>query len=213
MTHSIIDIHIQRNKIGKVFPFEKLYLMHKDDVELIPRIFQYAMVLPLRPDMLLKLKTLKPATVHLKHFARKDADLNKPVDMTANPDWWDAFIETYELKKRVAIIPVLVSTVRRIIRPRYLTSARWRKFKQNGANPTGKNALVAYDEFAYLATPQPAPQNKIAPLCMICPRMLLQLQGECTPGDEVCYTSLNFATLKESDASVSADHDLDYRLP
>lgn len=212
MKYNIIDIHIQRSRVGKVFPFDKLYLVHKTDAEFIGNIFQYAMVLPLRKVMLDLLCTLVPELIHLRHHNRKDADLKKEskLDNVTAKAWWTAFVEEHELTQRLAVIPVLTATARHIIRPRYLTSKKWEKAKVRAVTSP---ITTAYDEFAYLATPLPAPQNKIAPICMICPRMLLQLQGECTPGDEVCYRSLNFAAIKDSDASVQQDDHNDYRLP
>jgi len=212
MKYNIIDIHIQRSKVGKVFPFDKLYLVHKADAEFIGNIFQYAMVLPLRKVMLDLLCTLVPEVIHLRHHKRKDVDLKKPsgVDVVTAKSWWEAFVKEHDLTQRLAVIPVLTTKARHAVRPRYLTSKKWERARKKAMTSP---IVTAYDEFAYLATPLPAPQNKIAPICMICPRMLLQLQGECTPGDEICYRSLNFADIKDSDASVQQDDNNDYRLP
>ena len=64
----------------------------------------------------------------------------------------------------------------------------------------------AISELAYIATPEPAPNNIIRPLCSICPRQLLNLQGECIPGQLVCFKALDFNNIREyaeeSDASV-----------
>jgi hypothetical protein len=62
--------------------------------------------------------------------------------------------------------------------------------------PTVDGVKASISELAYLATPEPPPEDKIRPLCGICPRMMLHLQGECIPGQLVCYKSLDFNQIR-----------------
>ena len=221
---NVLDIHIQRSVVGSEIPFDKLYLFSREDREIIPKIFGYALVLPFSEDIRKVIYKLKVAEVTHKLFQRDDtrkkvaATLEgKPLGKTEdNQEWWEAFALEHDLANRVAVVPVLTSVARKKIRPRYIASQKWfadqEKLNAKRAK-RGRTRLPqigpALSELAYLATPLAAPQDKIRPLCSICPRMLLHLQGDCVPGQAVCYSALNFAEIEETqpDVSVQPDHD------
>lgn len=215
---NVIDIHIQRNIVGTVIPFDKVYLFDRADRELIPKIFGYAIVLPFSDDMRDVLYKLKVAEVTHKRFQRDDSSkkveplldgesLDSKTDIRA---WWDAFALQHDLQNRVAVVPVLTSVARKKIRPRYISSHKWFTDQQKrGKSSRPLPVVQAISELGYLATPLAAPQDKIRPICSICPRMLMHLQGECIPGQAVCYKSLDFSEIEEAPADVSLQQDHD----
>lgn len=224
---NILDIHIHRVSAGQIIPFDKVYLFRPEDKELVPKIFGYGIVLPLSQDIKDAIYTLRPASLTRKHFYRNDDHKAIPATINDTPiagnkhtaneikTWWEEFAQepSIELDKRLVVIPVLTSIARRKIRPRYLANQKW--FQNNVQRNTKKKLPMAegpvgpLSEWAYLATPQPAPNDKIRPLCTICPRMLLHVQGECVPGQPVCYDSLNFADIQgdSTDARVQQNND------
>jgi hypothetical protein len=214
---NVLDIHIQRSVVGSDIPFDKLYLFSREDREHIPKIFGYALVLPFSEDIQKVIYKLKVAEVTHKSFQRDDSQKKVQVTLEGNrvlrdaiQDWWEAFALEHDLANRVAVVPVLTSVARKKIRPRYIASQKWfaDQEKQNVKRAKrGRTRLPqagpALSELAYLATPLAAPQDKIRPLCSICPRMLMHLQGDCVPGQAVCYTALNFAEIEETQPDVS----------
>ena len=211
-------------------PFDKLYLVNKENRELIPRIFNYALVLPLSDDILKALYKLRPKILNRKHQYRNDDHKNIPLMINDEQidgrkqsldqvnQWWEELNVELNFTNRLVVVPILTSIARKKIRPRYLASKKWfstqnRRQKEYKTKNKGE-PLPAISEFAYLATPRPAPLDKIRPICTICPRMLLHLQGECIPGQEICYKSLNFNDMTEPEtseevvnASVQSDSD------
>lgn len=200
----IIDIHIKRTQAGTSIPFDKVYLVRKEDQALIPRIFTYALVLPLTTSISDVLFSIRPSLITHKKFHRDDAAKNQlgPALQTPVAPWWAEFNEKYAISSRVVVIPILTSTIKKVVRPRYLTNKKW--FTEVPKNRvSSRDVANALSEYTYLSTPHPAPRDRIRPICSICPRMLLHIQGECVPGQPVCYKALNFAEIPEdTDASV-----------
>ena len=215
---NVIDIHIQRNVVGSSIPFDKLYLFDRNDRELIPKIFGYAIVLPFSEEMRETIYKLKVAEVTHKRFQRDDTSKKIEPLLEGEPlenkkeihAWWLAFAAQHDLDNRVAVVPVLTSVARKKIRPRYIASHKWFTDQQKQKKTTKPLPLApAISELAYLATPLAAPQDKIRPICSVCPRMLMHLQGECIPGQAVCYKSLDFSGIEEAPANVSIQQDHD----
>lgn len=193
MKNQIVALKINRNQAGVKIPYDKLYFVCREDRDLIPKTFEYALVLPVSDDLVAQIFELVPKTVSVYQHRRNDHLLKQPTcldgrSLTTREQeaWWRTnFIEKYDLLQRVAVVPVLLAHKRKRALPRYLTSRRWMSSVQNRDN-TGVH------EYAYVATPLSAPHDKIQPICNMCPRQLLQLTGACTPGDEICYRSLDF---------------------
>jgi len=202
---NIIDIHIQRNVAGAQIPFDKLYLMKPDQKELLPKIFGYAIVMPLSEDIKEVIYKLNPSALTKAHFRRNDDDKAVPLalDKQRVLSWWKDFNEEYDIDNRLVVIPVLTSLARRKIRPRYLANKKWfaanvQRQRTKQKNLPQSQTVNALSDYAYLATPLDAPQDKIRPLCSICPRMLRHIQGDCLPGQPVCYDALNFADIVQA---------------
>ncbi len=222
---NIIDIHIHRTSAGVSIPFDKIYLIKPEDKELIPRIFGFGIVLPFSDEMKDAVFTLRTAHISRKHFHRYDD--HKRIQPTINDSaivgekhsaaslkrWWQELDAEINLSSRLVVVPVLTSIARRRIRPRYLANKKWfstnvqrHKTKEVGRKKKTTLELIhpAIGELAYLATPLAPPQDKIRPLCAICPRMLRHFQGDCVPGQPVCYESLNFADINKTEDAVEA---------
>jgi len=213
---NIIDIHIQRTLAGKHFPFDKVYLAQKEDAHLLSKIFGYCIVLPMSLPIRNILRRTLPKQITQKGFRRNDAGKNIPLDLDKKDgeQWWKEFEQAHKFSERLVVVPVLTSSRRKRERPRYLGARYWESVVKRNQQRHGVKLPQYFDESAYLATPHEAPNDKIAPVCVICPRMLRQMQGECNPGDEICYKALDFSRITEmEDAGLQPDDDIDYRAP
>jgi hypothetical protein len=209
---NVIVVKVHRNAAGTAIPFDKLYFFQRHDRPLIPKVFGYALVLPIDEALMSAIYGLKPKKLSHLRFRRDDDSMRVPTGIDGRKHkkaeiraWWDEnIVGKHNLEDRVAVIPILTSKVRKRLHPRYLNSQTWyrrqgEEAKKTGiSNRRGKKEIDvskldgAISELAYLATPLPPPEDKIRPLCSICPRMLRHLQGECIPGQLICYKSLDF---------------------
>ncbi len=212
---NVVVVKIHRNSAGYTIPFDKIYFFKRGDRELIPKIFGYALVLPIDEELLEAVFQLRPKSVSHHKFRRDDDALN--IETMIDEDkldgrrhsiaqvkaWWqDNVIDQHQFEDRVAVVPILTSKSRKKRNPRYLSTKKWfdRQMKGRGrarvqirqSGTEGEILKGAISELAYLATPKEAPNDKIRPICSICPRQLLQLQGECMPGQLICYKSIDF---------------------
>lgn len=213
---NIIDIHIKRTAAGSTIPFDKIYLVHRDDFNVIPKLFEYALVLPFDAQVKRSLRRIVPEMLTRKGFKRNDEEKNQEIPdvkhIASAKVWWDAFFKEHRCDERAVVIPILTRSIRKKILPLYMTAREWPTTVAR-AQRTRSITIPVLNEFAYLSTPKEAPYDKIRPICSICPRMLLHMQGECKPGELVCYKSLDFSEINKSepsvepDASVSSDSD------
>jgi len=179
---------------GKSIPFDKLYFFHRDDRSLIPKLFKYALVLPLDPKLTSALQCTNPKKVS-RHFPeRNDATLNLAIPRDTVTWWHTEIWDPENFEDRVAVVPILVTRSHQKLLPKYLTSRLWATtyYKHKRRAPQ-----YILHEQAYLVTPAAAPNHEIRPLCAICPRSLLALQGQCTPGCISCYSALDLNILNE----------------
>lgn len=197
--NKVVALKIHRNNAGRVIPYDKIYFFHRDNRNLIPKCFEYALVLPISEDLIAQIKEGVPKEVSEHHFMRDDDVLNmstsvdrRSITKEALYKWWDVnFFKEYALEECVAVVPILLKKQRKKALPRYLVSRRWSR-RMRSPYLLQPSTVPGIHELAYLATPLPAPHDKVQPICNMCPRQLLQLNGECTPGEPVCYRSLNF---------------------
>jgi hypothetical protein len=229
----VVVVRIHRNAAGVAVPFDKIYFFDKGARDAIPKVFPYALVLPVTEEMKGALQELRPKVMTERGFKRNDDKLSQPILIDgeqldgrkhtpeAIAEWWDTNIfSAYDLSKRVAVVPILTRISHGKVRPRYLTNNKWftrqmqttktgREARKSRGRPAPRgrergttveqlaSVKPAISEFAYIATPEPAPNDKVRPICSICPRQLLNLQGECIPGQLVCFKSLDFNNIKE----------------
>lgn len=209
---NVIVLKVRRDQAGTVLPFDKLYFFKREDRNLIPKFFDYAIVLPIDEDLIKQIMQLTPRDVSRHKFVRDDDALNIDTGMDRRKknaasdirEWWTKeFFERHDMDDRVAVVPVLVSKRRKRRLPRYLTATRWfrqqKKPSLRGAPQAPAQYKQGIHELAYLSTPLDAPHDVIQPICNICPRQLLQLNGECTPGMMVCYKSLDLNQILSED--------------
>lgn len=208
VSNKVVVVKVHRNQAGTKIPFDKLYFFPKSQADAIPRIFGYALVLPCEKSLLEELTRLVPKEVSAYRHRRDDALLNKStaldgrsVTTAAVQSWWTVnILEPFDLTDRVVVVPILTSKIRKKINPRYLATPKWFEAPKSRGSRRRRGAIAtkppeqkqAISDFAYLATPKPAPHDKILPICNVCPRQLLQLQGACSPGQAICLKALNF---------------------
>jgi hypothetical protein len=216
--NNIVKIKFHRNQAGTVFPYDAIYLVRREDQPLISKIFGYALVLPLEKEFTKSLFEVKPQVLSHFKFNRDDAAMNMEVKVEGSPEkWWSELFNEHNLHDRVVVVPILTANLKDKAIPRYLAPKKWfqrqerstrrRRFSSSEKKPSEMDPAIS--ELAYLATPLAPPHDTVRPLCGICPRAMLHLQGECIPGMEICYKSLDFNKInfvakkdKASDASI-----------
>lgn len=223
-SNKVLVVKVDRSAAGITVPFDKLYFFPKGRATDIPKIFGYALVFPCETTLMSAIVKLRPKTISAYRHRRDDALLNQPIDLdgrkTTETDvatWWQTHVLTvYNMEERVVVVPVLTSKIRKKLNPRYLAASKYfeagtpvRRTRTRSKRPLKviqkASSKQAISEFAYLATPLEAPNDRVSPICNICPRQLLQLQGLCTPGQPVCLKALNFndiGTSRAVDAAV-----------
>lgn len=210
-TQKIIKLKIHRNEVGTTIPFDTMYLVHKEAQELIPKIFQYALVLPVDERMTdVLVQHVKPTYVKttegpLHEHMRKDQIVSND-----NKTWWVNFIESHDLHNRVSVIPILVRKARKKLSPRYLSAQRWWRSYGTSDALLQRQVLAGkvkppIPETTYLITPLPAPHNKIQPICSVCSRAMNNLAGQCIPGMPICYKALDLNRILSTDEGEDED--------
>jgi hypothetical protein len=204
---NIIEIQINKREVPNI-AYDKIYFVPKTQRDIIPNLFRFALVLPVTGELLRKLKEVKPHFLSTHTFLRDDETKNIPIEADGRKKgksevykFWDNFFEEHDLHNRVAVIPILTVNTKNGLKPQYLTAQTW--FRKQGESyvkaakatkaPKRKRKVKpALPDLAYLSTPYDEPYNVIQPICTICPMALQNLAGECTPGQMICYESLNF---------------------
>jgi hypothetical protein len=215
---NVVVVKIDRNTAGTKIPYDKLYFFRYEDRHLVPEVFSFALVMPVDDDMKHILSGLSTKYVRdYTYHKSPDTNLGTPTPFTetrgtqrAISDWWQAHFEEFDYENRVAVVPILPRAIRNKLAPTYLASPRWFReiHARSRRNKRALNVLpaakAAISELAYLSTPFKAPNDKIRPLCSICPRLLLHVQGQCVPGQRICYSSLDFSQAVSTEETVSA---------
>lgn len=227
----ILKVKIPRLLAGLKIPYDLMYLITRDQRELVHKLWDFALVMPFEESFQKVVFELYP-----KHFSklghyRNDAELRQPIYTGPAPDstsytnvkrtarkniavsWWATLNETYDLTERLVVVPLLLRRDHERLLPRYLGAKKWveRQIPQASIRKRGKSGVMTADVklsapdvakiippisgLAYLATPYEMPNDKLRPLCSICPRSFQHLQGQCVPGMAICYTSLDITNL------------------
>lgn len=210
---NILVLRIGREFAGKTVPFDKIYFFPRTERELISKSFGYAFVMPVTSDLLKEIAKMPPAVISKLHAEREDNDLKIPPQ--GGKDWWEKNVFVpYAIEDRLAVIPILLLNRGSKKQAAYLTSKTWfgkqdkttsRRYSRRYRpvikinKPATVSFKPAFSELTYLATPRPAPNDKIRPICAHCSRSLLGLQQQCMPGMAVCYTALDFNSINEVD--------------
>ena len=217
----ILVLNVAGRYAGITVPFDKMYFFKRTDQAHIPKLFRYALVMSVNLPLIKAIRDMSPHSLARANQLRKESTSQtifpeisgKKIDKRkhsrkAVAAWWDEhIIKPYDLEARLVVIPILMKNKQEKILPKYLTAKRW--FRQHRLDnrrdySNVKHELKPIPEFAYVSTPAAAPNDKITPICMACPRSLQNLQGLCIPGQQICYKSIDLSTVltKESNVSV-----------
>lgn len=221
----IIKIKLPKGVVGTKVPFDLIYLITRDQRELVHQLFDFALVMPFETSFQELVYTLFPKHYSERGFERNDATLKLTISKEIQNEtqsyttrnkrksvastWWAAMVDTYDLKDRLVVIPLLLRQEQEKLLPRYLGTKTWMErqyVKQGHARRKTKSVstlsaeqvktlLPVLSDLAYLATPYPAPNDKLRPICSVCPRSFQHLQGQCIPGMPVCYQHFDLSTI------------------
>lgn len=193
--HHAYILRVKRTDAGMRIPFDKVYLFHKNDRELLPRVFKDAMVFPLTQHWVTQItKTLEAKPV-FKAFAFNRFGENVLLKRVQKQN---PFVNIKEERENyVALVPVLFTkhgskAVKKAIRHKgrkkvasyaaYIT-----------ARPTRGSTIDLMKQLLSVRAYFLMDGRAVKPICLMCPRHQYFLQGECTLGEQNCYTHLSQA--------------------
>jgi len=183
---TVYKVKVNRNYM-RVFPFDLIYLVHADVRYLLPRLFPASLCFPIEDH----LKTLVESLWHKSALVVEDthAERHRGNGRTVLTQ----FVPLEQLETYFLIVPILLETKiveetvgdgdnaqRKLISkhrgPRYITAPRHVKPIENQFSKVFTHATVLF-----------TPRGPMRPICLACPRHLLQLQGKCELGCKECY--------------------------
>lgn len=166
-------INVARKDAGKSIPFDRVYLAHGEARRTVKRLFGYALVLPMTPELRgplsLDKKDVPPWAPDKKPELYPHDGPTRELDL----DWAEKIEDHSDWVLVVPILPKLATHMM----PSYLVNNRW--YLRKGS----KNPIPS---LAYLQTPE---QN-YRPVCVACPRFSEHMGGVCQPGQSICYKTL-----------------------
>jgi len=211
-TMDISKVHILRVRkewVGQSFPFDKVYLFHKEQEQFIPSAFTDCMVFPLT----------KAFAKNLWNVVQTDAEgsgeafpMYRSMEKTLAKDSkttspFSNLQDTY--KNYLAVVPTLfVSHYRKTERKKVMRKKKsfpmymgvQGKPRSSTAEMALSNALSAKAYFLLEG-------KKIRPICGACPKHFAFLQGECRPGHDACYDYLGKTTAGQMLRNLKQYHD------
>ena len=218
---NVLVLRIHRDFVGRDIPFDKIYFFKRDDEAVLPKVFPSSMVFPVNKRMAEAVKGiiekgtqrnsleyhLRPEVHAYNRLSESDlvnakAKLKKNhlKDVIENP------------RKYLALVPVLftkqwaLSTkvkarikkkkdeeekkkppkgLGKKVFPQYLVAKKRRV--SDDAVKLLKNMMGARSYFIYQG-------EKIRPICLLCPRSIDSIAGECDLGTDDCYELLGKVT-------------------
>ena len=172
---NVYTLKINKKYVGKEVPFDRVYLAEYDDVGAYDELFRYALVMPMTAELAKTLRDYaRPDEFYNRTFERDDDD--NAAQGVSESEWSD-----FLSKEWVVAIPILSKYAKDALAvPRYLTTPGWQAAKKGRVKPS------PFSEYTYLQTPE----RKIRPVCALCPRYILQQEGQCSLGQRVCYETL-----------------------
>lgn len=211
MKHEAVILRVDRNRAGAIFPFDKVYFFEKSAEDTLPRIFTHAFVISPTTQFVNMVRDVVWNSVgHMvcqtgkahalsrrdEHKLKERMDNRHPIyEVIANPQGYLAVIPMLFLRGRAnrektekpAIYPIYIHApgkVRFIPMPGNVELNKERNMK---------NMMSTAAQHAYFLSEGEA----FRPICVLCPRSLYMLSGQCQFGDIVCYSSL--AQIKPGD--------------
>ena len=176
--NEIVKVRVDQKKV-KEFPFDLIYLVPVAHRDVIPRLFPWSLCFTITPQIQALLKLIDTV-----NFAERFPNPGRPhpvVKTHINRVLQNA-------SDRFLVVPVMGLEQRRKKHnaprgnkiPAYITAPRHQ----------GKDNTNAFE---HLFTPDTllfSPKGPVRPICRMCPRGMLRLQGKCQLGSQACYTNL-----------------------
>ena len=183
----VYKVKVNRSFISK-FPFDLFYLVRMDVRHLLSRLFPASLCFPIEDELRKLVDNLwtKYASYVLDNYDEPKTCKGQTPLMEIVPL---QLLEQYFL-----VVPILLGTRRVRERignnegetttsihrgPVYITAPRHVKSMDNKFSNIFSHSTVLF-----------TPQGPMRPVCLACPRHLLQLQGKCSLGGHECYTWL-----------------------
>jgi len=165
----LLKIRIDRKEIRK-FPFDLIYIVKAEDRRILPRIFPTSLCFAIDDEwreMLLKIP-------YFKEEFRQLQERRTIVEGRSH-------LHESSLTGRFLVVPILIRAVEPYgpRHPVYLTAKRHIKSNEN------KFSKIFTDEVVLFTKKGP-----LRPICLGCPRHLLQIQDQCQLGGQYCYDTL-----------------------
>lgn len=182
-----ISVYLSKRRAGKIVPFTRFYLVNFDERHLIERMFKYSIVMPMNEAYLDRVTKCTPVKLSRHHIEATLVD--DPADIMSAEERkarWTKLLGLDAGNEWVFVFPLLPRGDQNFA-PRDL-GADWSVTSRK----EGKRDTQPFTELAYLQLPD----RKVRPPCLICPRYLQQQAGECSLGQQICYTTLS---LKSTD--------------
>lgn len=181
---AIYNLRVRRNVVGSGFPFDRVYLCRHGEHECFKQLFRYALILPVDDTLkTMLIRNAVPEEYTNLPFARDD---NQGTRELTSAEW----AELLNNGNWVMAVPILTRFIRKAI-PRYLTAAEWYRdrYKRTGRRKRKKlpSKPSPFPGMTYLQTPE----KDIRPICVMCSRFILHQNGECSPGQKVCFEDGN----------------------
>jgi len=185
--NAIYKVKVNRSFISR-FPFDLFYLVHADVRHLLSRLFPASLCFPIEDELKKLVDNLwtKSAVYVLdNHEEHKTCDGRIVLTQVVQPNQLDMYflVVPILLEKRQVkemgddqLGVKVVSTHRS---PKYITAPRHIKPTENKFSNIFSHGTVLF-----------TPRGPMRPICLACPRHLLQLQGKCSLGGKECYTWL-----------------------
>jgi len=183
----IYKVKVNRSFIRK-FPFDLFYLVNANIRHLLPRLFPASLCFPIEDELRTLVDRLWSRSARYvldNHTEHKTCDSRIVLTQVVQPDQLDQYF---------LVVPILLE--KRQIKemgddqqgvkvlsthrgPKYITAPRHIKPTHNTFSNIFTHSTVLF-----------TPRGPMRPICLACPRHLLQLQGKCTLGGKECYTWL-----------------------
>jgi len=178
---TILKLRIDRYFVASTFPFDLIYLVPRDRLDVLERLFPWSLGITINSYIQDRLNRLPISNYELYSHQNRArihpdcAQVKQRLQYATDTDL--LLVPILPLRRAISSREAAVS------RPSYLGSAAHQNKKEN------VNWAEQYlDDDTILFTPRGA----IRPVCIECPRNLFHLQGECNLGGEFCFDNLIF---------------------
>lgn len=183
----IYKVKVNRNFIRQ-FPFDLFYLVHADVRHLLSRLFPASLCFPIEDELKKLVERLWSKSAryvldnHEEHKAHDGRVVLTQVVQLNQLDVYFLVVPILLEKRQVKEMGddqqgiKVLSTHRG---PKYITAPRHTKATENTFSNVFSHGTVLF-----------TPRGPMRPICLACPRHLLQLQGKCSLGGKECYTWL-----------------------